>query len=388
MERLVIPAFKEYAFVPGGLLWKLIDKAGFERKGNRFKIMLAIVFVLLCWLPLVLLSFYQLGWNQFFQLFVRDVATQVRFLFVFPLLLFARPFVRKRFKETIQIFYDSNIINQDNHIQFEKNVDWLFRWRNSLIVDILLIILVYYAFYVRETGPSILPDFYAPWLRYESKLSAAGWWYVLFSLPLLQLILYRWLYNIVTWIIFLWKTSKIDLKLSSLHPDGVGGLGFLRYTQLSFFPVALGFSSVVAAGMSNLIIFSGASIHEFAVLIGSLLVFVILLFILPLLVFVPLLASVKRKYFFEYSKDAWDFARTYEKELKDFYETGENRPDTSWHVDLIGSFEKTDSMGILLIDKVVLLSFVFAVILPFIPVIAQEIPLTEVIKTLVSKFLG
>ncbi len=388
MERLVIPEFKEYAFVPGGLLWKLIDKSGFESKGNRFKIILVIIFVVLCWLPLVLLSFYQLGWSQFFQLFVRDVATQVRFLFVLPLLLFARPFVRKRFKETINIFYDSNIIDQHNHIQFEKNVAWLLKWRNSLVVDILFIILVYYSFYLRETGPSILPDFYAPWLRFENKLSAAGWWYVLFSLPLLQLTLYRWLYNIITWIIFLWKTSKIDLELSSLHPDGVGGLGFLRYTQLSYFPVALGFSSVVAAGMSNLIIFSGASMHDFALLLGSLLVFVVLLFILPLLVFVPLLASVKRKYFFEYSKDAWDFARAYEKELKDYYETGKDRPDTSWHVDLIGSFEKTGSMGILLIDKVVLLSFVCSVILPFLPVIAQEIPLTQVIKTLITKFLG
>jgi hypothetical protein len=388
MERLAIPEFKEYAFVPGGLLWKLIDKSGFESKGKRFKIILVIIFVVLCWLPLALLSFYQFGWSQFFRLFVRDVATQVRFLFVLPLLLFARTFVRKRFKETINIFYDSGIIDQHNHIQFEKNVGWLLRWRNSLTVDLLFIVLVYYSFYLRETGTSTLPDFYAPWLRYETKLSAAGWWYVLFSLPLLQLTLYRWLYNIVTWIIFLWKTSKIDLKLSSLHPDGVGGLGFLRYTQLSYFPVALGFSSVVAAGMSNLIIFSGASMRDFTLLLGSLLVFVVLLFILPLLVFVPLLASVKRKYFFEYSKDAWDFARTYEKELKDYYETGKDRPDTSWHVDLIGSFEKTSSMGILLIDKVVLLCFVCSVILPFLPVIAQEIPLTQVIKTLISKFLG
>ena len=118
------------------------------------------------------------------------------------------------------------------------------------------------------------------------------------------------------------------------------------------------------------------------------LVFVVLLFILPLLVFVPLLASVKRKYFFEYSKDAWDFARAYEKELKDYYETGKDRPDTSWHMDLIGSFEKTASMRILLIDKVVLLCFVCSVILPFLPVIAQEIPLTQVIKTLITKFLG
>src|SRR5205085_8270863 len=121
--------------------------------------------------------------------------------------------------------------------------------------------------------------FYAPWIIHDNKISAAGWWYVLFSLPLLQLILYRWLYNIITWIIFLWKISKIDLKLSSLHPDGMGGLGFLRYTQLGFFPVALAFSSLLAAGLNNLMIFSKASIYDFPVLIVSLLVFIFLLFV-------------------------------------------------------------------------------------------------------------
>ncbi len=379
---------KDYAFVPGGILWRLLDRAGFEQKSHRFKILLVVSLIMLCWLPLALLSFTQLGFNQFFLLFVRDVATHVRFLLVFPILFFSRQIINRSFSRTIHMFYDSKIIDETNRTEFENKIDWLIKYRNSVIVDILLILLVYYTFYVRIKGISSLPDTSAPWVIYQGRISIAGWWYIIFSLPLLQLMLYRWLYSIVIWIIFLRKISKIDLKLSSLHPDGMGGLGFLKYTQLSFFPVALAFSSLVAAGMSNLIIFSGASMRDFAVLIGSMLVFVLLLFILPLLVFMPLLASVKRKYFLEYSKDAWDFARVYEKELKDYYETGKEKPDTSWHVDLVGSFEKTAGMRIMLIDKVILLSFLGAVILPFIPVVAQEIPLKDLIATLISKFLG
>ncbi len=379
---------KDYAFVPGGILWRLLDRTGYEQKSRRFKILLALSIILLCWLPLALLSFTQLGFNQFFLLFVRDVATHVRFLLVFPILFFSRQFVNRSFSRTIHMFYDSKIINETNRNEFENKIDWLIKYRNSIIVDILLFLLVYYTFYVRMKGLSNLPDAYAPWVLYQGRISIAGWWYILFSLPLLQLILYRWLYSIVIWIIFLRKISKIDLKLSSLHPDGMGGLGFLKYTQLSFFPVAFAFSSLVAAGTSNLIIFSNGSIKDFPVLIGALLVFVFLLFILPLLIFLPLLASVKRKYFLEYSRDAWDFARTYEKELQDFYDTGETRPDTSWHVDLIGSFEKTADMRVVIIDKTILISFIAAVILPFIPVIAQEIPLKDLITTLISKFLG
>src|SRR5215203_492224 len=100
-----MPDARNYAFAPGGILWKIIDRSGFERKSIRFKILMVVLAMLACWLPLVLLSFYQLGWNQFFELFVRDVATQVRFLFVFPLLLFARQSVNKSFTKTIDTFY-------------------------------------------------------------------------------------------------------------------------------------------------------------------------------------------------------------------------------------------------------------------------------------------
>ena len=78
----------------------------------------------------------------------------------------------------------------------------------------------------------------------------------------------------------------------------------------------------------------------------------------------------------------------FKKELQDYYELGEKKPDTSWHVDLIGSFEKTDRMQILPVNKEILVTFLAAVILPLLPVIAQEIPLKELFVALASKFLG
>jgi hypothetical protein len=89
-----------------------------------------------------------------------------------------------------------------------------------------------------------------------------------------------------------------------------------------------------------------------------------------------------------YSLEAWPFARKYEKELKDFYLTEEEKPDTSWHVDLIGSFEKTKGMKIILVDKTLLIAFAAAVILPFLPVVAQQVPLKELILGLIQKILG
>jgi hypothetical protein len=379
---------KDYAFAAGGILWKVLDRTKFEAKTLRQQIMFVLGLMLLCWIPLAALSLFKLGWNQFYLLFLRDIATHVRFLIVLPILLFARRLLNKSFNNTIQFFHETKIVDTDNSIEFEKVLLKVEKWRDSKVVDFIIILLVYSSFYFQENNRINQSSTYAPWHMVDDKIIAAGWWYLLLSLPILQILLYRWLYTIFLWIFFLRKLSKLNLHLSALHPDGVGGLGFLQYTQLSFFPVALAFSALAAGVINNMIIFSGVSLIDYKIAIGSVLIFVLLLFILPLTLLLPLLAKVKRKYFIQYSLYAWPIAREYEEQLKDFYLTGKENPDASWHVDLIGSFEKTAEMKVILVDKRLLIAFALAVILPFLPVLAQQIPLKEVFINLLGKILG
>jgi hypothetical protein len=378
----------DFAFASGGVFWKIFDRSKFESKSLRHQILIVVALILLCWLPIAGLSFIKLGGTNFYQLFIRDVATQVRFLIVLPILLVSRRSLNKSFNQMVSFFHETKIIDGDNKQAFEKILDWLKKRSNSKIIDAILLILVYSSFYFQENSQINDTNTYAPWHQVDHQITAAGWWYLAVSLPVLQMLLYRWLYTILLWMIFLRKISKIDLHLSALHPDGVGGLGFLQYTQLSFFPVALAFSALTAGVLNNMIMFSGISIQDYKVAIGSVLIFVFLLFIMPLMLFIPRLAKIKRKYFMLYSKEAWPFARKYEEELNSFYLTGEEKPDASWHVDLIGSFEKTKDMKIMLVDKTILIAFVISVVVPFLPVIAQQIPLKEIILNLLGKIMG
>jgi hypothetical protein len=379
---------KDYAFASGGILWKVVDRTKFEAKSPRQQLYFVIGLVLLCWLPIAALSFFKLGWDPFYLLFLRDIATHVRFLIVLPILLFARRSLNKSFNKMVHFFHETKIVDDTNADEFENVMVRIMKWRNSKIIDFIIIVLVYSSFYFQENNLINESSTYAPWHIVDNKITIAGWWYLALSLPILQILLYRWLYTILLWIIFLRKISKINLHLSALHPDGVGGLGFLQYTQLSFFPVALAFSALMAGVTNNMMIFSGISLVEYKIAIGSLLVFVLLLFILPLLQFLPVLAKVKRKYFMQYSLQSWPIARKYEEELNDFYLTEKEKPDASWHVDLVGSFEKTKEMKIVLIDKTLLIAFAMAVILPFLPVLAQQIPLKEIIINVLGKILG
>lgn len=379
---------KDYAFASGGILWKVLDRSKFEAKGLQKQISFVIGLMLVCWIPIAILSLLKLGWDQFYLLFLRDIATHVRFLIVLPILLFARRSFNKSFNNTIGFFHQTKIVDGANVNEFEQVLDRVEKWRSSKVVDFIIIALVYFSFYFQENNRINQSSSYAPWHIVNGSITTAGWWYLVLSLPVLQILLYRWLYTILLWVIFLRKISKLNLHLSALHPDGVGGLGFLQYTQLSFFPVALAFSALTAGVVNNMIIFSGVSLIEYKIAIGAALLFVLLLFILPLTLLLPLLAKVKRKYFMQYSLQAWPVAREYEEQLKAFLLTGKENPDASWHVDLVGSFEKTKEMKIILIDKTLIIAFAAAVLLPFLPVLAQQVPLKEILVGVLGKMLG
>ncbi|WCT14466.1 hypothetical protein [Mucilaginibacter jinjuensis] len=379
---------KDFAFASGGIIWRIIDRPKFEAKTLRYKISMVVILAMMCWLPLALLSLFQLGTSQFYLLFVRDIATHVRFLLAFPILLFARSTVNHSFNHAITFFYETKLVDKANSSQFERILDKLKKWKKLKIIDGLIILLIFFLFFTQGKGQTNNASIYAPWYLLNNHITLAGWWYLILSLPIFQMLLYRWIYTIFLWIVFLRLISKIHLNLSSFHPDGVGGLGFLRYTQLSFFPIALAFSALTAGVTNNLIIFSGISISDYKIAIGTVIIFSIFLFIIPLLLLIPLLVKTKRKYFMEYSLQAWPIARKYEDELDAFYQKNEGTPDSSWHVDLIGSFEKTQEMKISLVDKDIIFAFLAAIIFPFLPVVAQQIPLKQVFFDVIGKVLG
>ena len=371
----------------GGTMWRLLSLPKFNERTSRKPLYFSLGLIALCWLPLAILCAFKLDLEQYYLLFVRDVATHVRFLFVLPILIFARSSVNKSFHYTVKLFYQTKIIDEKNKEPFEKILTDLGRWSNSKIADYVLLFFVYLLFFIQEENRRNDADFYAPWHIADNHITVAGWWYSLISLPILQLLLYRWFYTITLWIIFLRKISKLNFHLSALHPDSFGGLGFLRYTQLSFFPIALAFSALAAGFVNNMILFSGISIVEYKIMLGSIVVMIFIVFVLPLTLLVPLLTRIRREDYLKYSLEAWPIARKFEEELVAYYHSGTEKPDVSWHADMIGSFEKTENMKVNMVNKNILITFAFAVIIPFLPVLAQQIPLEEFLLNFLKKIL-
>src|SRR5688572_23499957 len=93
----------------------------------------------------------------------------------------------------------------------------------------------------------------------DRTVTVAGYWYLFISTPIYQFFLYRWIYRYFLWCYFLRKVSKMDLNLMPTHPDGMGGLGFLPFTQRVFGVFIFILSLMFAATYAVSIVYEGAS---------------------------------------------------------------------------------------------------------------------------------
>ena len=128
----------------------------------------------------------------------------------------------------------------------------------------------------------------------SAGFSPVGYYYALVALPIFQFLMYRWAYRMVIWTRFLWHISNLDLLLTPTHPDGAGGLGFLGNASISFGIILFALNSVVSVAIASRILFGGATLEQFELIYGALIVIVLAVFGGPLIVFAPKLFRLKQ----------------------------------------------------------------------------------------------
>ena len=79
------------------------------------------------------------------------------------------------------------------------------------------------------------------------------------SLPIFQFILVRWYLRFFLWFWFLWRVSRLDLRLVPIHPDRTGGLGFLGRSTNAFAPILFAQGAVLAGLLASQIFYAGTT---------------------------------------------------------------------------------------------------------------------------------
>ncbi len=259
---------------------------------NRFVIVGAVV-----WLPLLIISIFEgraFGGSVAVP-FLYDWSTHIRFLIVIPLFLLADVITEPQLIKTIRQFQLSNLIPDEDQDSFQENIRRMGELIRSRWSDVLFLALVaLFAMLEARLEPTLGST---SWLYVQdgssSQLSFAGIWFYYFGIPLYQFILLNWLWRYIVWTQFLWRMSRIKLRLVAIHPDRSGGLGFIGIAQASFGPFILGISSLYSSILAKEIVFDGKELTDFAPEIAVLIALFLIFFLAPLLVFSPRLMSIR-----------------------------------------------------------------------------------------------
>jgi len=386
---------EDFSLVLGGPLFQLFIHAGLTTDALGLVKRRLIFFSLLTWLPLLVLSLLNgeaLG-GAIKVPFVYDVDVHVRFLLALPLLLVAELTVHQRIRLVVRQFTERGIVPARSLLEFEAIIGSAMRLRNSIVIEVLLIVLVFTAMHYLWSSQMALESatWYAAIVDGHRHYSLAGYWYAYVSIPIFQFLLARWYFRIFIWVRFLWQVSRLELHLVPTHPDRAAGLGFLGGSAAAFVPLLLSQGALLAGLISNYIFYEGKTLLDFKPEIVVAVIFVLLLVLGPLCVFAPRLAQAKRQGLLEYGA----LANRYVREFDDKWLRGGaslDEPlvgsgDIQSLNDMAGSFEVVQTMRPFPFSKTAVLQTTIALLAPLLPLTLTMISLEELIKRLVGILL-
>ena len=386
------PSEPDFSLVLGGPLFQVLRRAHLSDDALSLVRKRVVIISLVTWLPLLLLAALEgtALTSQVAVSFLTDFEIHVRFLVALPLLIAAELVVHQRMRPVLQVFRERGIIPEGEKPRFEAAVAAAFRLRNSLIAELLLVVVVYgfgiQVFWKQFIALSQATSWYSRPTAGGTELAIAGIWYGYVSLPIFQFLLCRWYFRVFIWARFLWQVSRIPLNLIPTHPDRVGGLGFLGGLVYAFTPLAAAHGAMLAGPFANRIFYAGAHLTQFRMEVAGVVAVVLTMVFGPLLVFAPQLAAARRKGTREYGT----LAERYVREFDQKWLRGGASPDESLLgsgdiqslADLGNSLEVVRTMRSVLITKEALFRLAFATFAPIVPLTLTMMPLEELLKKL------
>jgi hypothetical protein len=286
----------DFSLVLGGPLYQIFRRTHLTGPVLELLRRRIVFFCLLCWVPLAVLSAVEghlLSGAKFS--FLHDIETHVRFLISMPVLLLAEIIVHRRLRSTVKHFIDRHIVSPEEMPKFHAAIDSAIRMRNSVIAEVVLLVIVFTAgiwIWRKEVALGVA-SWYASPGGGQMHLTWAGSWFAFVSVPIFQFILLRWYMRMLIWFLFLLRVSHLRLQLLPANPDRAGGIGFLGRSTIAFAPFLFAQGALLAGQIASRIFYTGQSLLSFKLTIVGFVCFFVAVILAPLLVFTPQLWDAK-----------------------------------------------------------------------------------------------
>jgi hypothetical protein len=375
------------SFVRGGPSYRLALRLGLGHPSAGRRALKVSLLILVTWVPLLLMSLaagVAFGGRVAVPL-LHDPVIFSRFLFVVPLLTLAEVIVDRSLATQARYFLESGIVPARERARYESARAEARRLRDSVTAEGVILVLAF-AFSILVRGFSGIKMSETSWQWSAGTVTAAGWWYILVSLPILFFFLARWIWVFLVWTCFLFRVSRLDLELTPTHPDRAGGLGFLGWGMASFSLVLLAVSAVIAGGFAFEILHRGSSLNLLKYHVIVFVVAALLVLHIPLLAFSGRLLRCRFQALLEFGALIWRHDRAFDekwiKSLPTNSATPLGSPDVSTLADIAVAYDHVERMQIVPLDKKALGVLATAALLPMIPLVGTAIPLKEIVSKL------
>ena len=352
------------------------------------------VAVLVTWVALVVLSLLQgqaIGPTTR-ESFLLDLAMYARFLIALPLLIAAPAMIDARVERIVQQFVSAGVIRERERGNFNANIEWALKSRDSWSATISLMIAAYLysAAYILIYSQY---EFIAPssWhtvgVGDERVFSFAGWWYVLVSLPIFLYFVLDFLYRMFLWWQFLKRTARLDLKLRPFHADQSAGLGFLHIVLNTLWLPVFAICVSVAGSLGTLVLWFDVRVAEYRIAVLLFVIILVAIVNLPLTAFSAKILAARRQSILEDGVLASIQIDQFEDKWSSSSETLKldmlDSPDFSSLIDLnsaVAGAHKTKTL--IRVSEMARLAFLLFI--PFVLVAALELPMKDILARLVE----
>jgi len=385
---------EESALAPGGPMYNLLLKTRLVQPPLGFLRRRLIVITALAWLPLLALTLAEgTAVSGVTIPFLYDLEAYARFLIALPILLFAEVVLHRHLAEAVAQFRKNRIVSPDLVPRFEKAVGSAVRLRNSTIVELALLAIVFVAAPMAWHYAPALPasTWYASVEDGRVELTRAGWWFVHASVPLSQFMILRLYFRLFVWGRFLWQVSRLPLHLTSAHPDRSGGLGFLEQSVWAFMPLLFAQAITVSGFIASRVLFDGRNVLDFRIEVVMLVVVLLVLILLPLCWFAPRLIDTRQTALDKYGVLGSAYVREFDRKWIDRQPPRDEAllgsADIQSLADLAGSFDIVRTMRPVPFGTRVVIQALAVTAVPFLPLVFTVFSLPELLARLAQVLL-
>jgi hypothetical protein len=326
---------------------------------------------------------------------IEAIGAHVRLLVTIPLLFVCEAFIDPLFTAFVHEIVRSQVVPATARPALESEIARIARWRDAWLPEacfLLAVVLLalsappenFFAYLSGHTGGSN-----------PSAVSETSWvsqWYWMACMTLFRFLLLRWIWRLALWCLFLWRVSRLELRLVPTHPDRAGGLGSLELVHTEFFPLVLAISAVQSASLAQDIA-SGRMAFD-AIYAGVALTLLVdaVLFVGPMCVFSRKLWQCKVKGLSDYSA----FAERYVSAFETKWLRADPAPrepllgtaDIQSLADLSNSVSILRDMRLVPVSPSMVMYLAVAALLPLLPLVLFKYPLANLLAKFFERLSG